>query len=229
MISVVLADDQSLIRSAVAQLVSGEEDMEVVGEAVDGRQAVDLVRTLHPDVVLMDIRMPGTDGIAATQMICADATLAGTRIIILTTFEEDAYVLEALRAGASGFVGKGTETADLMSAIRVVHSGDALLSPRATQALIDRYLSPATGPQLVAPVELQLLTDREREILLLVGRGLSNAEIATQVFISPQTAKTHVNRMMAKLSAHDRAQLVIIAYESGLLMPGGDGYVPDAR
>jgi len=221
-ISVVLADDQTLIRSAVAQLVEAENDMEVVGQAADGHQAVRLVQRLHPDVVLMDIRMPGTDGIEATQAICANPQLSATRIVILTTFEEDAYVLEALRAGASGFVGKGTETADLMSAIRTVHAGDALLSPRATRALIDRYLSPDSGGRLVGPAELSLLTDREREILGMVGRGLSNTEIAADLFISPHTAKTHVNRMMTKLAVHDRAQLVVIAYESGLLVPGRD-------
>lgn len=222
MISVALADDQTLIRTAVAQLVEAESDMRVVGQAADGHQAVRLVQSLHPDVVLMDIRMPGTDGIQATSTICADPQLKATRIIILTTFEEDAYVLEALRAGASGFVGKGTETADLMGAIRTVHGGEALLSPRATRALIDRYLSPLSGEQLVGPSELRLLTDREREILVMVGRGLSNAEIAAQIFISPHTAKTHVNRMMTKLSVHDRAQLVVIAYESGFLVPGHD-------
>ncbi|TFD29537.1 response regulator transcription factor [Cryobacterium cryoconiti] len=220
MISVVLADDQSLIRTAVAELVSHEEGFTVAGQAGNGRDAVALVRELRPDIVLMDIRMPVMDGIQATEAICADPALAGTRIIVLTTFEEDEYVLQALRAGASGFVGKGTEARDLMNAIRTVHSGDALLSPRATRALIDRYTAPAERPSLVAPAELALLTDREREILLLVGRGLANTRIADELVISPHTAKTHVNRMMTKLGAHDRAQLVIIAYESGLLVPG---------
>jgi DNA-binding NarL/FixJ family response regulator len=220
MISVVLADDQSLIRTAVAELVSHEEGFRVAGQAGNGREAVELVRQTRPDIVLMDIRMPVMDGIQATAAICADPDLAATRIIVLTTFEEDEYVLQALRAGASGFVGKGTEAADLMNAIRTVHGGDALLSPRATKALIDRYTAPAEPAALVVPAALALLTDREREILLLVGRGNANAAIAEELVISPHTAKTHVNRMMTKLGAHDRAQLVIIAYESGLLLPG---------
>ena len=220
MISVVLADDQSLIRTAVAELVSHEEGFTVAGQAGNGREAVELVRELRPDIVLMDIRMPVMDGIQATAAICADPALAATRIIVLTTFEEDEYVLQALRAGASGFVGKGTEAHDLMNAIRTVHGGDALLSPRATKALIDRYTAPAEPAALVAPAALALLTEREREILLLVGRGHANGAIAVELVISPHTAKTHVNRMMTKLGAHDRAQLVIIAYESGLLVPG---------
>ena len=220
MISVVLADDQALIRTAVAELVSHEEGFRVAGQAGNGREAVDLVRQTRPDIVLMDIRMPVMDGIQATAAICADPDLTATRIIVLTTFEEDEYVLQALRAGASGFVGKGTEAADLMKAIRTVHGGDALLSPRATRALIDRYTAPAAPAALVVPTALTLLTDREREILLLVGRGHPNGAIAGELVISPHTAKTHVNRMMTKLGAHDRAQLVIIACESGLLVPG---------
>jgi DNA-binding NarL/FixJ family response regulator len=220
MISVVLADDQALIRTAVAELVSHEEGFRVAGQAGNGREAVELVRQTRPDIVLMDIRMPVMDGIQATAAICADPDLAGTRIVVLTTFEEDEYVLQALRAGASGFVGKGTEAPDLMNAIRTVHNGDALLSPRATRALIDRYTAPAEQAPLTVPAALTLLTDREREILLLVGRGQANAAIAEELVISPHTAKTHVNRMMTKLGAHDRAQLVIIAYESGLLVPG---------
>ena len=220
MISVVLADDQALIRTAVGELVSHEPGFVVAGEATNGREAIEQVHALRPDIVLMDVRMPVMDGIEATRAICADPQLAATRIIILTTFEEDEYVLQALRAGASGFIGKGTEAADLMSAIRVVHEGEALLSPRATKALIDRYVTPVERPQLVIPDELQRLTDREREILTLVGRGLSNTAMAELLVISPQTAKTHVNRMMSKLGAHDRAQLVITAYESGLLVPG---------
>lgn len=220
MISVVLADDQSLIRTAVAELVSHEEGFTVAGQAGNGREAVQLVRETRPDIVLMDIRMPVMDGIQATAAICADPALAATRIIVLTTFEEDEYVLQALRAGASGFVGKGTEAHDLMNAIRTVHGGDALLSPRATKALIDRYTAPAEPATLTAPAALALLTERELEILLLVGRGHGNGAIADELVISPHTAKTHVNRMMTKLGAHDRAQLVIIAYESGLLVPG---------
>ncbi|HEV7951721.1 MAG TPA: response regulator transcription factor [Glaciihabitans sp.] len=220
MISVVLADDQALIRTAVGELVSHEPGFTVAGEAANGREAIEVVRRTRPDIVLMDIRMPVMDGIQATAAICADPELAGIRIIILTTFEEDEYVLQALRAGASGFVGKGTEAGDLMNAIRVVHDGDALLSPRATKALIDRYVAPQVAAPASVPRELQLLTEREMEILLLVGRGLSNSEIAAGLVISPLTAKTHVNRMMSKLGAHDRAQLVITAYESGMLIPG---------
>ncbi|QYF73252.1 response regulator transcription factor [Cryobacterium sp. PAMC25264] len=220
MISVVLADDQTLIRTAVAELVSHEDGFTVAGQAANGREAVDLVRETRPDIVLMDIRIPVMDGIQATAAICADPLLAATRIIVLTTFEEDEYVLQALRAGASGFVGKGTEAPDLMNAIRTVHGGDALLSPRATKALIDRYTAPDAPTALVVPAALASLTEREREILLLVGSGHANGDIAAELVISPHTAKTHVNRMMTKLGAHDRAQLVIIAYESGLLVPG---------
>ncbi|WP_374946314.1 response regulator [Agreia sp.] len=220
MISVVLADDQALIRTAVSELVSHADGFTVVGEASTGLEAVAMVRAIRPDVVLMDIRMPVMDGLQATEAICADPELAGTRILILTTFEEDEYVLRALRAGASGFLGKGTEADALMAAIRTVHDGEALLSPKATRALIDRYLLPAEPTSQAVPDELVLLTEREREILLLVGIGLSNGEIASRLVISPQTAKTHVNRMMTKLGAHDRAQLVIVAYESGLLVPG---------
>jgi DNA-binding NarL/FixJ family response regulator len=221
-ISVLLADDQALIRTAVAELVSNEPGLEVVGSAVNGREAVALVESLHPDIVLMDIRMPVMDGIQATEAIRRDPRLTSTRIVILTTFEEDDYVLDALRAGASGFVGKGTEPAELMTAIRVVHEGESLLSPRATRALIARYLTPSTARSLDVPRELELLTDRELEILRLVGRGLSNAEIASGLFISPQTAKTHVNRVMTKLAVHERAGLVIIAYETGLVVPGSE-------
>jgi DNA-binding NarL/FixJ family response regulator len=220
MISVVLADDQALIRTAVAELVSHEDGFRVAGQAGNGREAVDLVRQTRPDIVLMDIRMPVMDGIQATAAICADPELSATRIIVLTTFEEDEYVLQALRAGASGFVGKGTEAGDLMNAIRTVHGGDALLSPRATRALIDRYTAPAAPATLVVPAALALLTERELEILLLVAGGQPNGAIAENLVISPHTAKTHVNRMMTKLGVHDRAQLVIIAYESGLLVPG---------
>lgn len=219
-IAVFLADDQALIRTAVRELVSHEDGLEVVGEAADGRDAVRQVRALRPDIVLMDIRMPVLDGIGATREICTDPDLAGTRLVVLTTFEEDEYVLSALRAGASGFLGKGAEAGQLMEAIRTVHQGEALLSPRATKGLIDRYLSPGPQAPLTVPPQLQQLTEREREILLLVGRGLSNQDMAGLLVISPQTAKTHVNRVMTKLHVHDRAQLVIIAYESGLLVPG---------
>ncbi len=220
MISVLLADDQTLIRTAVSELVSHEPGFEVVGDAVNGRDAVERVRALRPDIVLMDIRMPVMDGIEATEEIRKDSGLDATRIIILTTFEEEDYVLRALRAGASGFVGKGTGAEELMNAIRTVHEGESLLSPRATRALIERYLSPVTASPLAVPVVLHMLTDREGEILVLVAQGLSNSEISNQLVISPHTTKTHVSRMMTKLGAHDRAGLVIIAYQSGLLMPG---------
>ena len=220
MISVMIVDDQALIRAAVSELVSHEHGLTVAGDAANGREAVEQARLLRPDVILMDIRMPVMDGIQATEAICSDPLLASTRIVILTTFEEDEYVLHALRAGASGFIGKGTEAADLMHAIRMVHDGEALLSPRATKALINRYITPAEAPAPAVPAELATLTERELEILVLVGQGQSNADIAARLFISPQTAKTHVNRVMQKLGVHDRAQLVIIAYESGLLIPG---------
>lgn len=220
MISVMIVDDQALIRAAVSELVSHEDGLTVAGDAANGREAVEQARLLRPDVILMDIRMPVMDGIQATEAICSDPLLASTRIVILTTFEEDEYVLHALRAGASGFIGKGTEAADLMHAIRMVHDGEALLSPRATKALINRYITPAEAPAPAVPAELATLTERELEILVLVGQGQSNADIAARLSISPQTAKTHVNRVMQKLGVHDRAQLVIIAYESGLLIPG---------
>jgi len=220
MISVVIVDDQALIRTAVSQLISHEPGFTVLGVAANGAEALDQARALRPDIVLMDIRMPVLDGIEATRLIRADAELAETRIVILTTFEEDEYVLRALRVGASGFIGKGTESDTLMHALRTVNQGEALLSPRATKALIDRYVQPATQADPELAPQLRLLTDRELEILRLVAAGLSNNEIAERLSISPQTAKTHINRTMTKLYAHDRAQLVIIAYETGLLIPG---------
>lgn len=219
MIRVIVADDQSLIRSAIAALVTHAEGLEVVGQAEDGAQAVELARRLAPDVLLMDIRMPEMDGIAATRAICSDSGLAGTRVLILTTFEEDAYIVGALRAGASGFLGKGSDPEAIVAAIRSVHRGDALLSPTATRALIDRYVV-AGASSRVGAAALDELTEREREILTLVGTGRSNDEIAGELVISPHTAKTHVNRVMTKLGAHDRAQLVIAAYENGLVRPG---------
>ena len=224
MTTVLVVDDQSLIRQAVADILSAEPGITVLGEAVDGEAAVALARELRPDVVLMDIRMPVLDGIEATAVICSDPALAETRVLILTTFEEDEYLVAALRAGASGFIGKGSEPDDIARAVRAVHAGDALLSPTATRSLITRYVMPpspaAPGLPAAVPPQLEHLTEREREVLLLVARGHSNQQIADELVISPHTAKTHVNRIMTKLYAHDRAQLVIVAYESGLLAPG---------
>jgi len=216
--TVLVVDDQVLIRQAVTDILVAADDIEVVGQAADGREAVAEARARHPDIVLMDIRMPVLDGIAATAEICGDPSLAQTRVLILTTFEEDEYVVSALRAGASGFIGKGSEPVDIVRAVRAVHAGDALLSATATRALITRYLAPE--PVDVDRSVLQHLTERELEVLVLVARGRSNQEIASDLFISPHTAKTHVNRTMTKLGAHDRAQLVIVAYETGLLTPG---------
>ncbi|MCX6501744.1 MAG: response regulator transcription factor [Microbacterium sp.] len=218
MIRVVIADDQPLIRRAVAQLLRGEPDIDVVGEAENGAEARDLAGELRPDVIVMDIRMPVLDGIDATAAICADPALADTRVLVLTTFEDDEYVVAALRAGASGFIGKGAEPEEIGRAVRAVHAGDALLSPVATRALIGRYLQAA--PARAAIVDPSNLTAREQEILVLVARGLSNDEIAAELFISAHTAKTHLKRIMAKLGAHDRAQCVIYAYESGLVVVG---------
>ncbi|GAA1948914.1 response regulator transcription factor [Agromyces allii] len=219
MTSVLVVDDQALIRQAVVDILTHAEGVTVAGQAVDGREAVALAASVRPDVVLMDIRMPELDGIAATAAIAADPALAETRVLILTTFEEDEYVVAALRAGASGFIGKGSEPDDIVRAVRAVHAGDALLSASAMQALIARHLAPS--PAALDRAVLDHLTERETEVLLLVARGRSNQEIADDLFISPHTAKTHVNRIMTKLHAHDRAQLVIVAYETGLLAPGG--------
>ncbi|MFF5979628.1 response regulator [Streptomyces olindensis] len=219
-IRVVLADDQALLRGTFRLLLDAQPDMEVVGEAANGREAARLARSERADVVVMDIRMPEVDGIAATRLIGQDEDLAGVKVLVLTTFEEDDLVIEALRAGASGFLGKGVEPEHLLDAVRLVAAGEALLSPAATKGLIARVLaSPAPG-DLVDPRRLASLTPREREVLALVGTGLSNGEIAERLFVTPVTVKTHTNRAMAKLGARDRAQLVVIAYESGLVRAG---------
>ncbi|MFD4529641.1 response regulator [Streptomyces sp. NPDC058470] len=225
-IRVLLADDQALLRSAFRVLVDSESDMEVVGEASDGAEAVRLVRQERADVVLMDIRMPGTDGLAATRLISADPGLAHVRVVMLTTFEVDEYVVQSLRAGASGFLGKGAEPEELLAAIRIAAGGEALLSPAATKGLIAKFLAQGDGldddRDPARAERLGALTGREREVLVQVAGGHSNDEIAERLEVSPLTVKTHVNRAMAKLGARDRAQLVVIAYESGLVRPRVD-------
>jgi DNA-binding NarL/FixJ family response regulator len=251
-IRVLLADDQALIRAGFRVLLEAAGDITVIGEAVNGDQAVELARTERPDVILMDIRMPGTDGLAATRQIAADGALSGTRIVILTTFETDEYVYQALRAGASGFLVKDAEPEDLIRAVRVVHGGEALLSPSVTRRLIASLAgrvpapgsagadgvtraagtvhSPGRAGRGAAPgarglpgPDLARLTEREREVLSLVAQGLSNDELAGRLYLSPLTAKTHVSHIMTKLGARDRAQLVVFAYESGLVVPGVAG------
>jgi DNA-binding NarL/FixJ family response regulator len=215
---VLLVDDQALVRAGFRALLDAEPDIEVVGEAADGAEAVRLAGSLLPDVVLMDIRMPGMDGLAATAQIGSDERLASVRIVVLTTFDLDEYVFEALRVGASGFLVKDTEPVDLLHAVRAVARGDALLSPGVTRRLIAEF-----APRLRAPGSLpglESLTEREREVVTLVGEGLTNDEIAGRLFVSPATAKTHVSRSMMKLGARDRAQLVVFAYECGLVRPG---------
>ena len=214
-ITVLVADDQELIRAGFAALVSASDDMEVVGQASDGAEAVEAARRLRPDVVLMDVRMPVLDGIAATEQIVADPDLAATKVVVLTTFELDEYVLAALRAGASGFLGKGVRPAALLDGIRTVVAGESLLSPGATRALIGHLLDRNAAPA-VETSALRELTPREQEIVSLVAQGLSNEQIAARLFVSPLTAKTHVNRAMTKLGARDRAQLVVFAYQAGL-------------
>ncbi|MFE3760251.1 response regulator [Streptomyces sp. NPDC059104] len=218
MISVLLADDQLLVRAGFRALLDAQGDIEVVGEASEGEEAVRLVRALRPDVVLMDIRMPGLDGLAATRSITGDRALSAVRVVMLTTFELDEYVFEAIRSGASGFLVKDTEPEELLRAVRAVTDGDALLSPGVTRRLIAEFAARSRQPAPAAGLER--LTGREREVMALVGMGLSNEKIARRLVVSPLTAKTHVSRTMVKLGARDRAQLVVLAYESGLVRPG---------
>lgn len=219
MIRVLLADDQALLRAGFRVLLDSAADIEVVGEASDGAEAVRLVRQVGPDVVLMDIRMPGVDGLEATRRIGADQDLAHVKVLILTTFEADDYVYQALQAGASGFLVKDTEPAELLQAVRVVARGDSLLSPGVTRRLIADIVARPPRP-MAPPAVLAVLTEREREVLTLVAGGLSNEQIAARLFQSPLTAKTHVSRAMTKLGVRDRAQLVVLAYETGLVTPG---------
>ncbi|MEU8567197.1 response regulator transcription factor [Streptomyces pathocidini] len=218
MIRVVLADDQLLVRAGFRALLDAQPDIEVSGEAADGEQALTLVRELRPDVVLMDIRMPRLDGLEATRGITGDPELEKVRVVMLTTFELDEYVFEAIRSGASGFLVKDTEPDELLRAVRAVVGGDALLSPSVTRRLIAEFAARSKAP--AAAAGLEELTEREREVMALVGIGLSNEEIARRLVVSPLTAKTHVSRAMVKLGARDRAQLVVLAYESGLVRPG---------
>jgi DNA-binding NarL/FixJ family response regulator len=219
-IRVVLADDQALIRAGFKALIDSAADLTVVAEAATGAEAVSLTRATRADVVLMDIRMPDMDGITATHLITSDDDMAGVRVIMLTTFEVDDLVVRAIRAGASGFLGKGVEPAELLDAIRIVAGGDALLSPRATRGLLAQLTHDAVSLPVSEPDNLKLLTARERELMILVATGLSNDEIAERLYLSPLTVKTHVNRAMMKLGARDRAQLVVLAYEGGLVQVG---------
>jgi DNA-binding NarL/FixJ family response regulator len=218
---VLIADDQALVRAGFRALLDSQADIDVVGEASNGLEAVELARRARPDVVLMDIRMPRIDGLEATRRITSDPTLGRTRIVVLTTFELDEYVFGALRAGASGFLLKDIDPPDLLAAVRVVADGEALLAPRLTRRLIEAFVEQERAvPEPVEEGELEELTGREREVLTLVGRGLSNAEIADELVVSPLTAKTHVAHLFSKLRARDRAQLVVTAYENGLVVPG---------
>ncbi|MGP3976118.1 response regulator [Streptomyces sp. 8N114] len=218
MIRVLLADDQLLVRAGFRALLDAQPDIEVAGEAADGEEAVALVRERGPDLVLMDIRMPLVDGLAATRRITSDPELREVKVVMLTTFELDEYVFEALRSGASGFLVKDTEPDELVRAVRAVVDGDALLSPGVTRRLIEEFAARSKEP--AGTEGLAALTEREREVMALVGIGLSNEEIARRLVVSPLTAKTHVSRTMVKLGARDRAQLVVLAYESGLVRPG---------
>jgi len=217
-IRVLVADDQMLVRAGFTALLNAQDGIEVVGEASNGEEALRLATELLPDVVLMDIRMPVLDGLAATRRIAAEPRLGNVRIVVLTTFELDEYVFEAMRAGATGFLVKHTEPADLIRAVRVVARGDALLSPGVTKRLVAEFAARAKPPPTSRP--FTELTEREREVLMLVAEGLTNAEIAIRLFMSPDTARTHVSRILLKLGARDRTQLVVLAYESGLVRPG---------
>ncbi|MEU3954415.1 response regulator [Streptomyces achromogenes] len=219
-IRVLLADDQALLRGTFRLLIDTQPDMEVVAEASNGREALELARSQRADVVVMDIRMPEVDGIEAIRLIGQDEDLAGVKVLVLTTFEMDEFVVQALRAGASGFLGKGVEPAQLLDAIRLVAADEALLSPAATKGLIARFLAQPSPGNLAGGERLSTLTPREREVMTLVATGLSNDEIAERLFVTPVTVKTHANRAMAKLGARDRAQLVVIAYETGLVRAG---------
>jgi DNA-binding NarL/FixJ family response regulator len=222
-IRVLLADDQALLRATFRILIDSVEDMTVIAEAADGQEAVDLTATHRPDVVLMDLRMPNLDGVAATAAICSRADLSDTHILVLTTFENDENVAKALRAGASGFLGKGVSPEVLLSGIRTVAAGEALLSPGATRTLITRFLAaPDTDDLLALPEAVKALTDREREVMTLAAHGRSNTEIAEHLVLSPLTVRSHIQRAMTKLDARDRAQLVVVAYQSGLVKPRPD-------
>jgi DNA-binding NarL/FixJ family response regulator len=223
MIRVVLADDQAVVRGGLRMILEAQEGIEVVGEAADGREALDLVRTLAPDVVLMDIRMPELDGIEATRRV--PATGAATRVLVLTTYGMDEYVYDALKAGAAGFLVKTDSPERLVDAVRVVAAGEALLTPEVTRRLVARFVA-GVRPGAAAPPGLEELTAREREVLKLIARGLSNAEIAAELFVSDGTVKTHVARVLTKLRLRDRVQAVVLAYESGLVRPGGEPSSP---
>jgi DNA-binding NarL/FixJ family response regulator len=219
-IRVAVADDQALVRSGFAVLLRSAEGIDVVGEAANGREAVELARGVRPDVMLMDIRMPEMDGLEATRRITSDDATAATRVLILTTFDLDEYVFEALRAGASGFLLKDTLPDELLAAVRVVAEGDALLAPKVTRRLIEQFVQQPVNIPAIPNPGLDMLTDREREVFAAVARGLSNAEVAEDLFMSHATAKTHVSRLLTKLNARDRAQLVMLAYEAGIVVPG---------